>query len=484
MVFAQVGIGTSTPEASAKLEVKSTTQGFLPPRMTTAERNAIATPVAGLMIINTTSGCINIYSGTSWRELCPTDVSGKINSLNTGGVSNSGTLVWGIAASGVSSSLPYTGGNGEPHSGQTVSSTGVTGLTAILSAGTFAIGSGTLTYTISGTPASSGTASFGMSIGGQNGTLTRTVNLPPASVTTLDCASATNNGSLAAGNVAIGVSSSVPYTGGNGGTYDAQTISSTGVTGLTATLSAGTIAVGANSLTFVISGTPVSSGTASFALNLGGQSCTLTRTVDPPQPVYCSAGTASSSASATTTVDISSLTSPSRQWMDRNLGASQVATSTTDVDAFGDYYQWGRRSDGHQCRNSGTTTTVSSIDEPPHGDFILESENWRSPTNDNLWQGVNGVNNPCPSGYRLPTAAEWTANNWANGSAAFSQLKLSFTGYRASNSGSLSQRTFNGNYWTSTISGTNVYIYAIGSSDQQLQVVSRANGYSVRCIKD
>ncbi len=34
---------------------------------------------------------------------------------------------------------------------------------------------------------------------------------------------------------------------------------------------------------------------------------------------------------------------------------------------------------------------------------------WRSPQNDNLWQGVNGINNPCPSGYRLPTEAELEA---------------------------------------------------------------------------
>ena len=56
--------------------------------------------------------------------------------------------------------------------------------------------------------------------------------------------------------------------------------------------------------------------------------------------------------------------------MDRNLGATQAATSSTDVDAYGDLYQWGRFSDGHQCRTSATTATLSSIDQPAHGDFI------------------------------------------------------------------------------------------------------------------
>jgi hypothetical protein len=59
-----VGIGTPTP--SAKLEISSITQGFLPPRMTTTERNAIVSPVAGLVIYNTTTNVLNFYNGTTW----------------------------------------------------------------------------------------------------------------------------------------------------------------------------------------------------------------------------------------------------------------------------------------------------------------------------------------------------------------------------------------------------------------------------------
>ncbi|MFO7863559.1 MAG: hypothetical protein R6U85_06130, partial [Salinivirgaceae bacterium] len=57
-------------------------------------------------------------------------------------------------------------------------------------------------------------------------------------------------------------------------------------------------------------------------------------------------------------------------WMDRNLGASQVATSSTDANAYGDLYQWGRAADGHQIRTSGTTATLATSDTPGHGDFI------------------------------------------------------------------------------------------------------------------
>ena len=47
---AQVGVGTATPETSAKLDVSSTTKGFLPPRMDSTQRNAIVSPAQGLTI--------------------------------------------------------------------------------------------------------------------------------------------------------------------------------------------------------------------------------------------------------------------------------------------------------------------------------------------------------------------------------------------------------------------------------------------------
>ena len=99
---------------------------------------------------------------------------------------------------------------------------------------------------------------------------------PPAALTTINCGGATTTGTLTTGTAASGVSTAISYTGGNAGTYGAQTISSTGVVGLTATLAAGTLANGAGSLTYTITGTPTTSGTASFAITVGGQSCTFT----------------------------------------------------------------------------------------------------------------------------------------------------------------------------------------------------------------
>jgi hypothetical protein len=178
--------------------------------------------------------------------------------------------------------------------------------------------------------------------------------------------------------------------------------------------------------------------------------------------------------------------------MDRNLGATQAATSSTDVNAYGDLYQWGRRSDGHQCRYSVNTTTLSSTDQPAHGDFTtINSGNydWRSPQNTNLWQGVNGINNPCPSGYRLPTNAEldaerssWNQNNSAGAFA--SPLKLPVAGGRANSNGSLGSVGTGGSYWSSTVNGTVSYNLNFTSSNAIMFINYRANGFSVRCLKD
>ena len=61
--------GTYTDIASARLAINSTTQGFLPPRMTTTERNAIASPATGLVVYDTTLSTLNVYNGSTWGTL-------------------------------------------------------------------------------------------------------------------------------------------------------------------------------------------------------------------------------------------------------------------------------------------------------------------------------------------------------------------------------------------------------------------------------
>lgn len=63
-----VGIGTTSPAASSLLDVTSTTKGFLPPRMTTVQKNAIATPAAGLVIYDTTLNKLCVFT-TAWETI-------------------------------------------------------------------------------------------------------------------------------------------------------------------------------------------------------------------------------------------------------------------------------------------------------------------------------------------------------------------------------------------------------------------------------
>ena len=71
-------------------------------------------------------------------------------------------------------------------------------------------------------------------------------------------------------------------------------------------------------------------------------------------------------------------------WMDRNLGASQKATSSTDPASYGDLYQWGRRADGHQIIDSNIT--VGPIASGTEGDnFITSTSDWLSTSDDTLW---------------------------------------------------------------------------------------------------
>ena len=272
--FAQVGINTTTPNASAMLDVVSDNKGLLPPRMTTAQRNAIASPAAGLVIYNTTTNCLNFYTTNGWNESC---------------------------------------------------------------------------------------------------------------------------GSLACGN---------PITH-NGSPYN--------------------------------------------------------------------------SVQSTT----------GKCWLDRNLGATQVATSSADAASYGHLYQWGRGTDGHQIRTSSTTAILSSTDVPGNANFITTStspNDWRSGQNGNLWQGVNGINNPCPTGYRVPTSAELDAERAGfstnNAAGAFaSVLKLPMAGLRLINGSVTAEGTYGG-YWSSTVIDAKANDLRFGSGNSSINGSERAYGSSVRCLKN
>ena len=82
IIAGKVGVGTSAPAASAALDITSTSQGFLPPRMNTSQRTAIVSPVAGLVVYNTSINCLEFYNGSAWVSVCGT--GGGCSSINNG----------------------------------------------------------------------------------------------------------------------------------------------------------------------------------------------------------------------------------------------------------------------------------------------------------------------------------------------------------------------------------------------------------------
>ena len=245
-VYAQVGVGVPAENMhpSAELEVKSTNKGFLPPRMTKAERDAIVAPAAGLLVYQTDGDETNptglyFFDGIAWKN--------------------------GLGVKG------DKGDKGE---------SGATGTSGSLTSGTTI---GEMNYW-------DGSSWVSLKPGTQNQGLLFCDGLPtwttggicPGKIASLNCAGVSVNGSLNYGVASSNVSFVIPYTGGNGASYSAQNISSTGVTGLTATLRPGSFTNGNGSVIYEIDGMPSTSGTASFELNIGGKTCTLAITVNSP----------------------------------------------------------------------------------------------------------------------------------------------------------------------------------------------------------
>lgn len=189
-----------------------------------------------------------------------------------------------------------------------------------------------------------------------------------------------------------------------------------------------------------------------------------------------------------------------RIWLDRNLGATRVALSPTDSQAYGDYYQWGRPTDGHEKQIvSGTasdyTTVKSTTSMPGNSNYIFPSDgsfDWLTTADNTLWTGVNAPNNPCPAGFRIPTLAEWLleksyfTSNDVNGSYENGYgLKLTTAGMGTSANGITGIGVY-GQYLTQTAYSTGQvrYFGVISWTTWDDNNYYKTTGQSCRCIKD
>jgi len=196
-----------------------------------------------------------------------------------------------------------------------------------------------------------------------------------------------------------------------------------------------------------------------------------------------------------------------RIWIQQNLGSEAVASSPTDLNGYGDLFQWGRWADGHQARNSQVSSTAPDPNNPlglAEGNtnfYVSDPEWWANTQATDIWEAKdlesitaeNGCD-PCKAlgqGWRLPTETEWEAvieaENINNIATAFSSnLKLTVAGNRPS--GNISNAGVRGYYWSSTVSQSNPgfskYFFYSNLTINPHAGASRDQGTSVRCLRE
>lgn len=192
-------------------------------------------------------------------------------------------------------------------------------------------------------------------------------------------------------------------------------------------------------------------------------------------------------------------------WLQHNLGSPSVATSATDDTSFGDLYQWGRWTDGHQKRSSELSNTLLSPNNPTgladgQPEFIGSTpEWWASGTASDQWQAKtpqettaqNGCD-PCKAlgnDWSVPTQSDWqdiiAAEQITDVATAFeSSLKLTVGGSRLQ-SGNFNFTGVRGYYWSKTTSDNAdyaKYLYYSNFIVNPNAGSTRGQGLSVRCI--
>ena len=184
----------------------------------------------------------------------------------------------------------------------------------------------------------------------------------------------------------------------------------------------------------------------------------------------------------------STITSPTtgRIWLDRNLGAERACVSYDDKLCYGDYYQWGRKADGHEKMGSETIEKSKST-TTDHGYFITtfrvrdRYKDWMD--GDDYGQIRYNTWNPCPTGYKVPSHNELGREKISNRDDAFKKLKLPSSGYRSGISGVMFGKGKFG--YVSTLLADHRFSRHLffDSTISNRHAYSRSEGFPVRCVK-
>ena len=311
------------------------------------------------------------------------------------------------------------------------------------------------------------------------------------SISSFNCAGVKITGTLTKDKMASNITATINYTGGNGKTYLTKSHTSTGVSGLSATLLAGSLANGEGELVYTISGTPTSSGTANFAIALGGQTCAITMNVEDVAQTIGKPGPNITDAESNS---YKTVTIGTQQWMAENLKVSKYSDGTT-IPNITDNTQW---------QNNTTGAWAYFNNDAANNAKYGKLYNWYA-----VSKTSNGNKNVCPTGWHVPTDAEWTVlTDYLGGeSVAGGKLKeVGTTRWSSPNTDATNTslftglpgvyRNFNGNYsnfgsfgnwWSSTEYSTS-YAWFRGlnyfSGIAVRSYDSKGNGLSVRCLRD
>ncbi|MFT3793544.1 GEVED domain-containing protein [Flavobacterium sp.] len=237
-----------------------------------------------------------------------------------------------------------------------------------------------------------------------------------------------------------------------------------------------------------------------FAGRLLAQDC------QPPGPIVGDVGCITFNNNGNETTYTTVRGKDGKVWLQQNLGSQSVATSATDENGYGDLYQWGRWTDGHQKRNATPTAIAPQPNNPSgiapgDGFYSTSPEWWSEGTSTDQWNAkspqeataTNGCD-PCKalgSHWSVPTKADWeaiiAAENITNIATAFeSSLKLTIAGSKLP-SGSFNFTGVRGYYWSKTTSDNDdyaKYLYYSNFIVNPSAGSTRGQGLSVRCIQN